>query len=216
MLDERAPETEDGAPRDAIAAARALEDDRESAEAAQQSGRYEDAVLALSNQARAAIALGRLDLARALLDEAGRSVDTLAASPSQVHLGIHVAKSYEALAKASPALRKDGMLAAHAALLEAYARARKLGSARAESFALGNLGALYQLDHRSDEALVATRRAARAAEKAQAPDALYRWSALAAQLLREQGRESEAIASYQRAEELLGAMRAQTSPADGA
>ncbi len=206
----------DSAPEDDDAPLRALEEYRQRAEVARKEGRAADAALALSNQARAAIELSRFDLALALLKDAKRTVDGLDPSPIQVYLGIHVGKSYEELAQASPAHRKEGMLAAHAALIEAQQRARRLDSPRALSFALGNLGSLYQLEHRTGEALIATRRALQAAEKAQAPEALYRWHWQEAQLLWEQGQASEAIASYRRAVDLLDATRQEALAQGGA
>jgi tetratricopeptide (TPR) repeat protein len=64
------------------------------------------------------------------------------------------------------------------------------------SYALGNLGSLYRLEGRLNEALLLTRRALSKAEAAQAPDSIYRWHWQEVQLLREQEKHRQAIDAY--------------------
>lgn len=97
---------------------------------------------------------------------------------------------------------------------DAYARfsgqardAQAANDDRALSFALGNLAALYEEAERGDEALYLTRRALRAAERADAPDALYRASWREGRLLRAGGRREEAVASFRRAVDVLEEIR---------
>ena len=80
---------------------------------------------------------------------------------------------------------------------------QRLGDHRLRGFALGNLGALYESEHRYGEALLLTRRAIRAATQAESTESLYRWHWQAGRILWAQGEATAAIAAYRRAVENL-------------
>jgi CHAT domain-containing protein len=75
--------------------------------------------------------------------------------------------------------------------------ARTLDDKKAESFALGSLGQLYE-KHLSDlaQAMAYTREAQAVAQQINAPDSLYRWQWQAGRILKALGRKQEAIAAY--------------------
>jgi CHAT domain-containing protein len=76
--------------------------------------------------------------------------------------------------------------------------AEKTGDLRAQAFAFGHEGSLYEFEKRYGEALALTRRAVFAAQKAQSPDALYRWQWQTGRLLAKMGDRESAIQTYRR------------------
>jgi len=173
-----------------------------SAREAARAGDVSIEVRALSNAARAALEADRPERAAELLARAHARAEALPPD-ARVDVWIHLARSDRRLAERSPADREASLLRAHAALSSAVRLARERGDERALSFALGNLGALYRSDGRLDEALLLTRRAQRAAERAAAPDPLYRWHAQAGEILWAQGRPNESFRARRRAVEVL-------------
>ncbi|MBL8043567.1 MAG: CHAT domain-containing protein [Nitrospira sp.] len=87
--------------------------------------------------------------------------------------------------------------------------ATKIGDSRNESYGWGYLGHLYEMQHRTDEALDLTRRAILAAQQVTSPESLYRWHWQTARLLRSKGQINEAMAAYQRAIETLQPIRSE-------
>lgn len=85
--------------------------------------------------------------------------------------------------------------------------AANLKDARAESYAWGYLGHLSEKQRRFDEALDLTRKAVFAAQKANAPETLYRWHWQTARVLKAQGKEDEALQAYRRAAFILQPIR---------
>ena len=87
--------------------------------------------------------------------------------------------------------------------------AAKIGDARSESYGWGYLGHLYEMQHRTDEALDLTRRALLSAQQVSSPESLYRWHWQTARLLRSKGQINDAMAAYQRAIETLQPIRSE-------
>lgn len=76
----------------------------------------------------------------------------------------------------------------------------QLGSQRAKSFALGELGHLYECSpNQVPKALELTEAAWTAADLANAPDSLYLWQWQTGRLLKTQGKRNEAIDAYEAA-----------------
>ena len=92
-------------------------------------------------------------------------------------------------------------------LMTAAEIAGRFGDVRAQSYALGELGYLYEMADRRDEALHLTRQAILAAQQVDAPESLYRWEWQTARLLREQGKSDEALLAYRRAIAILQPIR---------
>ncbi len=90
---------------------------------------------------------------------------------------------------------------------QALAVARKIGDARAESFAVGSLGQLYEAANDYGKAMELTRQAQFSAQQVNAPDSLYRWQWQAARILRATGAKQQAIATYEQAIATLQTIR---------
>ncbi|MDY6781302.1 MAG: CHAT domain-containing protein [Cyanobacteriota bacterium] len=109
-------------------------------------------------------------------------------------------KAYAAINLAEGFLRSPDLIAVGEALplLErALTVARNLGDKKAESFALGSLGELYE-KHLKDltQAMAYTRAAQSVAQEVNAADSLYRWQWQAGRILKALERKEEAIAAY--------------------
>jgi len=77
--------------------------------------------------------------------------------------------------------------------------ASKLKDSRSESYAWGYLGNMYEQERRWEEALTLTRRAIHAAQKADAPESLYRWQWQTGRLYRALEKHREARQAYRQA-----------------
>lgn len=85
--------------------------------------------------------------------------------------------------------------------------AHALGDWRTESYARGYLGYLLEKERRLENALEETRKAIFAAQKANAPESLYRWHWQSGRQLKALGREDEALSAYRRAVYILQPIR---------
>lgn len=94
-----------------------------------------------------------------------------------------------------------------ALLQQAADLAKRLGDRRAESFALGTIGHLYECQPNVAQALDITQQARWAAESAQAKDSLYLWEWQSGRLLKAQGQSEAAIAAYEKAVATLESIR---------
>jgi filamentous hemagglutinin family protein len=129
------------------------------------------------------------------------SADTIMSTteaPEASSILIHMAKTLALIAANYPQHRHRSLLQAHTYLQQAKSLSSTATDLRLLSYAHGNLGSLYQLEGRLNEALLLTRRALSKAEAAQAPDSIYRWHWQEAQLLRKQGKLKQAIDAYRR------------------
>lgn len=86
-------------------------------------------------------------------------------------------------------------------------QARALKDPIAESYAIGQLGELYELRGQWPQAQALTEKALRLAEAAQYPDGRYRWEWQLGRLLKQQGKQGEAITAYSAAVETLALVR---------
>ena len=86
-------------------------------------------------------------------------------------------------------------------------RSLQLGDRPAESYALGQLGGLYELDDRFSDAQTLTREALLLVEAIQAPDIRYRWEWQLGRLANRQGNRDGAIAAYEAAAKTLKSVR---------
>ncbi|MGI9304689.1 MAG: CHAT domain-containing protein [Gammaproteobacteria bacterium] len=169
-----------------------------------------EATKAHANIARLHIHQGNLKQAIRALAQA--DIQIRAAELNQEYTGvlIHVAKSYEIIAATKPSLMRASLLNAHRYLRGAENLSRGNDDPRVLSYALGNLGALYRIEGRLSEALVLTRRALSVAERAQAPESVYRWHWQEGQLLHAQGDALPAIQAFRRAVNIIDASRQAT------
>lgn len=92
-------------------------------------------------------------------------------------------------------------------LANAVQQARRLNDLRAEAYALGQLGHLYETSQQWVEAEQLTRKALQMARSMQADDIAVSWQWQLGRILKQQGREVAAIAAYNQAVETLSALR---------
>ncbi len=86
-------------------------------------------------------------------------------------------------------------------------QAQSVGDRAAESYALGQLGELYEQAGQWTEAQTLTQQALLQAEALQAPDIRYRWEWQLGRLAEQQGDRSSALAAYEAAVESLKSVR---------
>ena len=94
-----------------------------------------------------------------------------------------------------------------AQLAIAVTQARQIQDARAASFALGQLGALYEQTNQLVEAQTVTKQALLIAQEISAADIAYRWQWQLGRLLKQSGNRGGAIAAYTDAINLLKGLR---------
>ena len=92
-------------------------------------------------------------------------------------------------------------------LRDAVSVSREIGDRRAESFALGSLGSVYERNRAYDEAMALTQQAQIAAQEVDATDSLYRWQWQAGRIRLAIGDNSGAIESYRAAIHSLQSIR---------
>jgi CHAT domain-containing protein len=160
---------------------------------------------ALVNAARTAERTGKPDQAVALAQAAGEAATGLPPSHDSAYALIAGGQLYLRLQKATPS--QSLLDAAVRALNGALKMAREIGDRRAESYALGYLGELYENEGRVADALDLTRRATFDAQQLNAPELLYRWNWQTGRLLRAQNDPDGAIAAYRQAVGQLQSIR---------
>jgi CHAT domain-containing protein len=92
-------------------------------------------------------------------------------------------------------------------LATAVKQSRNLGDKRAEAYAVGNLGSLYEQNQQWQNAQELTQQALVLAQAVNAPDITYRWQWQLGRLLRAQGDPPGAIAAYTEAVKTLKSLR---------
>ncbi|WP_019500280.1 CHAT domain-containing protein [Pseudanabaena sp. PCC 6802] len=99
-------------------------------------------------------------------------------------------------------------------LTQAIATARSIEHKRAESFALGSLGHVYETLQQYDRALDLTRQAQNIAQVVNASDSLYRWQWQAGRILKNTNELEAAISAYRGAIATLQTIRSDLISAD--
>jgi len=172
---------------------------REAIAVADAAGSKRIAIRASTNLARALADDGRNGEVIALLGVLGGEIRAQAPSHEKAYDLISLGRLYARLIESGIEPASVLTLRAYTALNDALAVAEGLRDARAQSFALGYLGELYENARRYDEALQFSQRAIFAAQQADAPELLYRWQWQSGRVLKAQGRTDQAILAYQHA-----------------
>jgi CHAT domain-containing protein/Tfp pilus assembly protein PilF len=165
------------------------------------------AARAEANRAAVSIQMNRFDRAKEQLHQAMHLLQSQPPSHDLAYGLIRVGTQAQRLRTKLPEASLELTTQAHQAFSTAATVADTIGDARAVSYAWGYLGELYEAEHRDDDALELTRRAALAAQQAAAPESLYRWHWQTGRLLHKLGREDEAVAAYRRAIYALQSIR---------
>src|SRR5262249_33971250 len=130
---------------------------------------------ALANQALAARRGGDFTEAERLAELAAKETDNVALPMEKSTLLLSLGRTFQEMVALDPAARERRLTRANQLLQQALANAQKSGSARAQSYAWGYLGQLYAADGQYEAALRQSRAAVFAAQRADAPDALFQW-----------------------------------------
>ncbi len=158
------------------------------------------------NQLSLLVRTNQLDSAKALLPQLQSEIGNLPSSHSAIYSRIGFAQNLVRLRKASSKDTPSWLEIDH--LLDAAVQqAKRLGDPRAEAYALGNLGSLYEQTHQFAEAQDLTQRALILAQAINAPDIGYRWQWQLGRLLKAQGDIKGAIAAYRGAVNNLKTLR---------
>ena len=165
---------------------------------ARESGEDSLALLANASAVRSLIELGRTERAAEQLDLAIAAIDSVEDPGARARLRIHTGRSLILLGAQSRAA---------VAFTAASRDARLATDARLDSYALGYGAELYENAKRTEDALELTRRALFAAQRAESPDALYRWQWQLARIQRAAGDTASALAAYRESVSTVKAVR---------
>ena len=152
---------------------------------------------ALANAARIAARAAKPERAVALAQSATKAAAGLAPGHDAAYVSIALGQLYLRLHKANAS--QSWIDASVEVLGRALRMSQQIGDSRAESYALGVLGELYETEGRVSDALELTRRATFIAQQLNAAELLYRWEWQTGRLLKAQGNPDAAIVAYQRA-----------------
>lgn len=165
------------------------------------------AATAALNAGQASLRLGRREDALEWFKRALARLWALPESHEKANGLTTLALVYAELGSGQDGGEGDRTRTAARVLEEAGEVAHRIGDHRAESYAFGHRGHLYERQGQVEEALLLTRRAVSAAQQVYAPESLYRWEWQTGRLLKRQGRLDEAIAAYRRAAETVQKIR---------
>ena len=162
-------------------------------------------VTATLNYAKALVMSEEYKLAKDQTDYASQLVQQLPLSDQQANGLINVALLYQDLQKGLPESQESLFHSAEDSLNKAALIAEKVGSARAKSYAWGQLGNLYEKHGRVDDALKETRKAVSVltTQMEKKSPSLYRWEWQLGRLLKEKGEIHKAFDAYKRAASAL-------------
>jgi CHAT domain-containing protein/Tfp pilus assembly protein PilF len=151
------------------------------------------------NIARVLVENQRDKEALAMLDRVSREAKALPSSHDKAYVLISIGRLYSRLAESAISGSDDVDQLAYQTLNEAADVARSVDDDRGMSYAYGYLGALYEQEGRTEDAMKYTYMALQRLQEIQAPEIRYRWEWQEARLLRAAGNTDAAISAYQRA-----------------
>ncbi|MFB8792619.1 MAG: CHAT domain-containing protein [Potamolinea sp.] len=137
---------------------------------------------------------------QSLLSQIPAQLNNLPANRTAVYARINLAQSLIKLS--APGNKQAAQLLATAAQ-----QAKNLGDQRAEAYALGSLGSLYEQTRQVKNALEITNQSLLLAQTINAPDIAYRWQWQLGRLLKAQENWEGAIAAYESAVKSLESLR---------
>jgi CHAT domain-containing protein/predicted negative regulator of RcsB-dependent stress response len=164
------------------------------------------------NQLRLEIELKQIESAQKLLLTIQSQLQNLPPSRSVVYARVNFAQSLMKLSSQigdrllSASSASDRQIAAQL-LADAAQQAKEMGDPRAESYAIGYLGELYEQSQQFSEAQGLTEQALILAQNNNSSDIAYRWQWQLGRILKSQGKKSKAIAAYNEAVNTLASIR---------
>ncbi|TYQ26832.1 CHAT domain-containing protein [Pseudanabaena sp. UWO311] len=158
-------------------------------------------VQAQLNQLRLQIKLNQPEAARLLLDDIQTQLLNLPPSRASVYARVNFAQS---LIKLNPTSDRQ---APAKLLATATQQAHEMGDIRAESYAIGYLGYLYEQNQQFSEAQILTEKALLVSQTNNASDIAYRWQWQLGRILKSQGNNPKAIIAYTESVNTLTSIR---------
>jgi len=145
------------------------------------------------------VELGRTEIARSRLPQLGEELANLPPSRPSVYARVNFAATALELGETDADIARQ--------LAIAVEQSRELDDRRAESYALGELGYLYERRGQINEALDLTRKAVQLAEMGNATDITAQWQEQLGRILKGKGDREGAIAAYDEAVNGLQSLR---------
>ncbi len=161
-------------------------------------------VQAQLNQLRLLTELKQPQRVQALAAEIRPQLETLPPSRTTIYARVNFVQS---LMKGTEAAQRSSLTQDARLLATAVQFAKQIGDQRAESYALGYLGDLYERAQQQTEAQKLTEQALILAQAVNAPDVAYRWEWQLGRVLKEKGETEKAIAAYSQAVTTLNSIR---------
>lgn len=152
------------------------------------------------NQLKLLVEQNQFQQAYALMPEIQTYLEDMPAS----RLGVYAQVNFAASATSSRQLARNDIARL---LSRALGQARSLQDARAEAYALGQLGHLYEQNQQWSDGLNLTRQALQIAQQLRADDLAAIWQWQQGRILRAQGVFEEAITAYSQSVTLLQSLR---------
>lgn len=162
------------------------------------------------NQLRLLTDAQRWDEAQALIAEIRPQLEKLPPSRSTVYARVNFAQSILKLSSNNRKASESPLIPSVdlAQILATGAEyGKEINDQRAESYALGHLGELYERNQQFDEARKLTNQALLLSQLSNAPDISYRWQWQLGRILQAQGQSEPAIAVYSQAVTTLNSIR---------
>ncbi|MEO0687205.1 MAG: tetratricopeptide repeat protein, partial [Cyanobacteria bacterium J06649_11] len=156
-------------------------------------------VRATINQLNILVNKGKIEAAKAILPQIETQLNNLPPSQTNIYARINLVQS---LLKLNTKPETIAQISA-----TAVQQAKNLADKRAESFALGTLGSVYEQTKQFSNAEKLTQQALTIAQTINAPDISYRWHWQLGRLLKRQGKIQNAITSYDNAVNDLQSLR---------
>lgn len=158
------------------------------------------------NQLSLLLKTKQLKAAQTMLPQLSAKINELPPSRTTIYAQINYAQSLKQLKMAGSTVLPSWADVVQI-LAKALRQAKKLKDTRAESYALGTLGSIYEQNQQWVDARKLTEQALTLAQTSNASDINYRWQWQLGRLLRAQGNTNGAIASYTQAVDTLKSLR---------
>ena len=166
-------------------------------------------VQAQLNQLSLLVEMDQTETVKRLRSQLISAIEQLPPSRAAIYARVNLSqRSMEIALTDAPALAEPSLLEIAKQLATAIQQARTIQDARAESYALGTLGMLYEKTGNLTEAETVTETALQIAQSILAPDIAYQWQWQMGRLLRSERPDNPAaIAYYTAAVETLNGLR---------
>lgn len=161
-------------------------------------------IQALLNQLRLLVEDKQWNQAESLLPKIQGNLQELSVSKLSVKSRINFAGS---LKKMSGSVTNVSMAEPAQLLADAIQQSKQLENTKLLSYALGNLGELYEQNQQPQEAKIVTEQALLLAQETNASDIAYKWQWQLGRILKKQGKESDAKVAYEAAVNTLKSLR---------